>query len=61
MVLKKFSTAFVLAGLSAVPLVSAQQSYMIMGGLKPIAYERIDPVVNPGVVSNCLILCINFF
>ena len=41
---------FMLAALSTVqPLVNAS-SHFIMGGLSPIAYERIDPVINFGEV-----------
>lgn len=35
---------------AAVPLASAS-SHFIMGGLSPIAYERIDPIVNSGEVT----------
>ena len=48
MVLSKLSAVLALA---AVPLASAS-SHFIMGGLKPIAYERLDPIVNQGVVSD---------
>ncbi|KIP07217.1 hypothetical protein PHLGIDRAFT_35537 [Phlebiopsis gigantea 11061_1 CR5-6] len=50
MVLSKLSAAWALV---AVPLASAS-SHFIMGGLKPIAYERLDPIVNQGVVSSHL-------
>ena len=36
--------------LSAASLVQAS-SHMIMGGVRPLAYERVDPIVNPGAVS----------
>ena len=49
MVFKKLSAS--MAFLSAsVGLVNAS-SHMIMGGLQPIAYERVDSIVNPGTVS----------
>ena len=48
MVLSKLSAVLALA---AVPLASAS-SHFIMGGLKPIAYERLDPIVNQGAVSD---------
>ena len=35
--------------LATLPLASAS-SHVIMGGLNPIAYERIDPIINPGEV-----------
>lgn len=34
---------------AAMGLVDAS-SHMIMGGLSPIAYERVDSIVNPGAV-----------
>ena len=37
--------------LSAASLVQAS-SHMIMGGVRPLAYERVDPIVNPGGVSH---------
>ncbi|PSS37504.1 hypothetical protein PHLCEN_2v711 [Hermanssonia centrifuga] len=40
-----------MALLAAAPYVSAS-SHMIMGGLSPIAYERVDSIVNPGTVSS---------
>ncbi|GJE85355.1 DUF1996 and WSC domain-containing protein [Phanerochaete sordida] len=48
MVLKTLSTALALAGLASA------SSHMIMGGLKPIVYERLDPIVNPGALGTHL-------
>lgn len=50
MAFSKLSASFVLSALAALPLATAS-SHFIMGGLKPIAYERLDPIVNPGQVS----------
>ena len=51
MVFSKLSaSAAALSALSAIPLARAS-SHMIMGGLKPIAYERLDPIVSEGKVS----------
>ena len=37
---------------AAMGLASAQvSSHMIMGGLQPIAYERVDSIIDPGTVS----------
>ncbi|GJE85352.1 DUF1996 and WSC domain-containing protein [Phanerochaete sordida] len=41
---------FAFAVLAALPAARAS-SHFIMGGLTPMAYERIDPIVNPGIVS----------
>lgn len=41
---------FALAALTVLPAVRAS-SHFIMGGLSPIAYERIDPIVSSGAVS----------
>jgi hypothetical protein len=47
---KLTASAAAFAVLSAIPLASAS-SHMIMGGLKPISYQRLDPIVNKGEVS----------
>ena len=47
MVLSKLSASLALLSAS-VGLVDAS-SHMIFGGLNPIAYERVDPIVNPGI------------
>lgn len=46
----KLRASVALLSVSAATLVSGS-SHMIMGGLKPIAYERVDSIVDPGVVS----------
>lgn len=50
MAFSKLTASLAVAALSALPYASAS-SHMIMGGLSPIAYERIDPIVNHGAVS----------
>ena len=51
MVFSKLSASVALLTASAATLVNAS-SHMIMGGLSPIAYERVDPIVNKGTVSS---------
>ena len=52
MVFKNLSASMALLSAS-VALVNAS-SHMIMGGLQPIAYERVDSIVNPGTVSSII-------
>lgn len=49
MVFSMLTTSVALSALSALPLASAS-SHFIMGGLKPIVYERVDAIVSPGAV-----------
>ena len=51
MMFSKLRTSVALLAASAAPLAHAS-SHMIMGGLTPIAYERVDPIVNKGTVSS---------
>lgn len=51
MVFSKLSAAFAFSALSVAPLASAS-SHFIMGGLKPISYQRLDPIVNQGQVNH---------
>lgn len=54
MVLKNLSVSMALLSASAA-LVKAS-SYISMGGLQPIAYERVDSIVNPGTVNPAFML-----
>ena len=51
MVFSKLRASAALAATAYAGLASAS-SHMIMGGLNPIAIERVDPIVNPGGVSH---------
>ena len=51
MVFSKLRASAALITATTVSLVSAS-SHMIMGGLNPITTERVDPIVNPGGVSD---------
>ena len=53
MAFKKLQLA--LAALCGVVASVNASSHFIMGGLSPIAYERIDPIVQPGVVRTQII------
>lgn len=54
MVFFKLTASMAVAALSVLPYVSAS-SHFIMGGLSPIAYERIDPIVNKGMVRRPIV------
>ena len=47
-----FSKLRASAALLAYASLASASSHMIMGGLNPIAIERVDPIVNPGGVSD---------
>lgn len=46
----KSCASMVLLAVAMGTLVDAD-SYLIMGGLTPISYERVDSIIYPGIVS----------